>query len=80
MDLPQIEMERPRKRPGLEKVGTIVPKEIIQGLKEHDIEMAEEKIRVLYNITCEHNLRVIPSLTGSIVVTNFKVIFKPNST
>ena len=29
MEHPQIEMERPRMRPGLEKVGTIVPKEII---------------------------------------------------
>ena len=79
MDLPQIEMERPRNRPGLEKVGTIVPKETIQGLKEHDLEIAEVKQRILYNITCEHNLRVIPSLTGSIIVTNFKVIFKPNT-
>ena len=29
MDQPQIEMERPRTRPSLDKVGMIVPKEII---------------------------------------------------
>lgn len=42
------------------------------------MEIGEEKYRVVNNITCEHNLRNIPPLQGSLIVTNFKVIFKPN--
>ena len=29
-------------------------------------------------MTCEHNLKNIPSLQGTVIVTNFKIIFKPN--
>lgn len=27
---------------------------------------------------CEHNLRHVPPLQGTVIVTNFKIIFKPN--
>ena len=42
------------------------------------MEIGEEKYRVENNVTCEHNLRNVPSLQGSVIVTNFKIIFKPN--
>ena len=42
------------------------------------MEIGEEKYRIVNNITCEHNLRNVPSLQGSVIVTNFKIIFKPN--
>ena len=42
------------------------------------MEIGEEKYRIVNNVTCEHNLRSVPSLQGSVIVTNFKIIFKPN--
>ena len=75
---PKIEMERARNRPGIEQNGPIVQKQHIQGLLEHEVEIGEEKYRIVTNVTCEHNLRSAPSLQGTIIVTNFKIIFKPN--
>ena len=71
-------MEEPRFRPNIDKLGSIVPKQHIQGLRDHEVEIGEEKYRVENNVTCEHNLRNVPSLQGSVIVTNFKIIFKPN--
>ena len=47
-------------------------------IKVHEVEIGEEKYRIVNNVTCEHNLRNVPSLQGSVIVTNFKIIFKPN--
>ena len=77
-DLPRIEFERPRARPSIEKVGNLVPKQHIQQLQEHEVEIGEEKYRIVNNVMCEHNLRNVPSLSGTIIVTNFKIMFKPN--
>lgn len=55
-----------------------MPKQHIQGLQDQEVEIGEEKYRIVNNVTCEHNLRSVPSLVGSVIVTNFKVIFKPN--
>ena len=40
--------------------------------------IGEEKYRFQHNVFCEHNLRNVPPLTGSLYLTNFKLIFKPN--
>ena len=77
-EYPKIEMERQRSRPNIEKVGSLVTKQHIQGLQEQEVEIGEEKYRIVNNVTCEHNLRHVPSLTGTVIVTNFKIIFKPN--
>ena len=49
-------------------------------LSEAEVEIGEEKYRVVQNVQCEHNLRHVPPLIGTVVVTNFKVMFKPNET
>ena len=56
----------------------LVSKQHIQGLQEYEVEIGEEKYRIVNNITCEHNLRQIPPLQGTFILTNFKIIFKPN--
>ena len=71
-------MERPRQRPSIEKWGSVVTKQHISGLSDNEIEVGEEKYRIVNHVTCEHNLRGIPSLKGTVIVTNFKIIFKPN--
>ena len=70
-------MEQARTRPNIEKLGCLVPKQHIQGLLEHEVEIGEEKYRIVNNVTCEHNLRSVPPLQGVFILTNFKVIFKP---
>ena len=61
-DLPTIFFENQRVRPGIDKLGCLVPKQHIQGLKEQEVEIGEEKYRIVNNITCEHNLRYVPYL------------------
>jgi len=78
-DLPWIEMEQPKARPTIEKIGVLVPKQHIAGLQESEVEIGEEKYRIVNNVTCEHNLRGVPSLQGTVTVTNFKIIFKADN-
>ena len=68
-----------RIRPGLEKIVTLIQKPKINGLSDEEIEFGEVRYRVLPNVSCEHNLRFIPTLDGSLIITNFKILFKPHS-
>ena len=78
---PQIEFQRPRDRPTIEKNGMLVTKKHIPGLlQDCEVEIGEVKHRIVHNVSCEHNLRNIPTLIGTLIVTNFKVMFKPNET
>ena len=77
-EVPRINFEKQRARPSIDPEGNLVVKQHISGLQEHEVEIGEEKYKIVNNISCEHNLRNIPSLQGTAIITNFKIIFKPN--
>ncbi len=52
-------------------------KQISDGLVPSDLEFGEKIVNKFIDVECQHNNKLVPSYKGSLILTNYKVIFKP---
>ena len=65
-----------RKRPTIPD--SIVPKQKINGLADEEVEVGEQLQKTIKDITCEHNLPNLLPVHGNVLLTNYKLVFKPS--
>ena len=45
---------------------------------DDEVEVGEQVQKTIKDITCEHNLPNLQSIHGNVILTNYKLVFKPS--